>query len=579
MKLLAATAITMIAIIHLMSAQVQPLSRQDSGLLMNYNQQFEKFQSQGNVKEASRYLNDIAFLYWNHNMYAKAVEYYEKSLALNNVIDNENGIAMIQNNLGMLYADLQNYDKSLENFSKTLAARRSLKENIGIISALINRSVVYNNLKRFDESINDLQEALTLARSMNDMDQMKSVYGMLSETYEKNGQIDLSLQYFDLYRSFHEQVQRKIVGEVSKKLEEESVQKKLIEAEINAKELELLRNKLELAEKEREISNIDSINQSLYNNLSRAEIELQLLERDAELRMQEAKLNEERAQSLEKQQLLTYIIAFIIVVSLLLISFLIYFNYQRTKNINKQLTKTNELLEKQGLELAEANDVKNKLFSIVAHDLRSPFYAIKSFFLITDDYELPQELTKAFSQLKIQLFETTVLLENLLNWSSTQMHNNKPNLSTFDLKKVVEQNIKSVSPLAQQKQLIIKDKVPPNTKIEADPGIVDVVLRNLIQNAIKFSTTGGEIEIDAFGNNGTINVSVKDTGVGIEKEKQKEIFQFKTNKSTLGTNKEHGSGLGLYLCAELLKKNNGTLNLFSEPGKGSTFTFTLKKSL
>ncbi|MCP4456561.1 MAG: tetratricopeptide repeat protein [Cytophagales bacterium] len=132
-----------------------------------------------NIKEASRHLNETAFLYWEHNQYHMAIKYYEMSLELNRQIGNENGLAMLHNNLGMLNSDVENYKKSHEYFNKTLAARRAMKESAGIISALINMTIVLNHLNRFDESAAGLEEALVLAREMNDPQQMKSCYGTI----------------------------------------------------------------------------------------------------------------------------------------------------------------------------------------------------------------------------------------------------------------------------------------------------------------------------------------------------------------------------------------------------------------
>lgn len=558
--------------------QVQPLSRADSGVIINYTKKYEDLLAVDNLKEATRYINDIAFIYWNHNLYQQAASYYEKSLELNQKISNENGIAMLQNNLGMLYADLHQYEKSLESFTKTLASRKSNKENIGIISALINRAVVLNNLKEHEKAIEDLQEALTIARSLNDIDQMKSVYGMLSETYEKNGQIDLSIQYFELYRSFHEKVNKNIIEDVKEKLVAESIQKKLAEAEINAKELELLKNKIKLAEKEREISSIDSINQSLYQNLSRAEIELQLLETDAKLKEQIAISTKAENEALEKQQQLIYIIAVILISSFIIITAISLWNYYRVRRINGELKSANFLLYKQKTELSEANDIKTKLFTIIAHDFRSPLYALKSLFFVVDDYEMPAELKKPLDQLKIQLLNTTSLVENLLNWSKTQMTSAPPKIEKISICPIVNTNIALVTPLAKNKGITLENKCIPSAEVIADQGMLQVVIRNLIQNALKFTNSGGTVTVTSKETSENIELSVADTGIGMNNEQLRNIFNLKVNDSTLGTEDEPGSGLGLYLCSELINKNNGQIKVESTLNKGSIFTISLKKS-
>ncbi len=559
------------------NAQIQPLSRSDSGTIQSYSDKYEEELKINRVKEASRYLNEIAFLYWNHNYYREAADYYEQSLELNSTIDNENGIAMIHNNLGMLYADLGEYEKSLESFSKTLAARRANDEKYGIISALINRSVVNNNLKDYDQSITDLLEALDIARGMNDMSQMKSVYGMLSESYEKKGDVDKSLQYFELYKSFHEQLQRDKVEDIQQELEKESIERKLALAESQSKELELLKNQLELRQRDQTILEKDSINQSLYEDLSRAEIAIKLQENEARLKAQEAQIAKERTESLENRQFFTIVIASILIISAIVIAVVLFILFRRTRENNIILAEKNAAIEAQRLELEESNQLKNKLFSIVAHDLKSPITSLQGFMYIIDDFEQSPELKEAFSHLKLQLASVSNMLENLLKWSQSQMDKLVAKPQKTDVYQIVKENIELISPTALSKNVEVINKVPVKESAYADPQMVQIVLRNLIQNGVKFTKPGGKVEVTTQGENGTLDIKVKDSGIGMSNSKIAELFSLQNANPSMGTNQEPGTGLGLYLCSELLKKNDGKIIVESEPDKGSTFTVSLKR--
>ncbi|MEQ8711383.1 MAG: ATP-binding protein [Cyclobacteriaceae bacterium] len=559
------------------NAQIQPLSRSDSGTIQSYSLKYEEELKINRVKEASRYLNEIAFLYWNHNYYQEAANYYEQSLELNSTIDNENGIAMIHNNLGMLYADLGEYEKSLESFSKTLAARRANDEKYGIISALINRSVVNNNLKDFDQSITDLLEALDIARGMNDMSQMKSVYGMLSESYEKKGDVDKSLQYFELYKSFHEQLQRDKVEDIQQELEKESIERKLALAESQSKELELLKNQLELRQRDQTILEKDSINQSLYEDLSRAEIAIKLQENEARLKAQEAQIAKERTESLENRQFFTIVIASILIISAIVIAVVLFILFRRTRENNIILAEKNAAIEAQRLELEESNQLKNKLFSIVAHDLKSPITSLQGFMYIIDDFEQSPELKEAFSHLKLQLASVSNMLENLLKWSQSQMDKLVAKPQKTDVYQIVKENIELISPTALSKNVEVINKVPVKESAYADPQMVQIVLRNLIQNGVKFTKPGGKVEVTTQGENGILDIKVKDSGIGMSNSKIAELFSLQNANPSMGTNQEPGTGLGLYLCSELLKKNDGKIIVESEPDKGSTFTVSLKR--
>lgn len=578
MRLIASSLVLFFAVMGFAAhAQIQPLSRSDSGSIQAYQQKYEEELKINRVKEASRYLNEIAFLYWNHNYYQEAADYYERSLELNSTIDNENGMAMIQNNLGMLYADLGEFEKSLNSFTKTLAARRANDEKHGIISALINRSVVNNNLEDYDQSTTDLLEALDIAREMNDMTQMKSVYGMLSESYEKKGDVDKSLQYFELYKSFHEQIQRDKVDDIQEELDKESIERKLALADAQSKELEILKNQLELREKNLALLEKDSINQSLYENLSRAEIAIKLQENEVQLKAQQAQMAEERTIALESRQFYTVLTASLLILSALVIAGFLFVGFKRSRENNRVLALKNDAIEAQRLELDDANQLKNKLFSIIAHDLKSPIGSLQGFMHVIDDFEHSEDLQEAFSHLTLQLGSVSNMLENLLKWSQSQMEQLEARPEQTDVHQIVKENIDLINLTALTKDVEIINNVKVEETAFADPQMVQIVLRNLIQNSVKFTQAGGKVEVSAQGENGTLDIKVKDSGIGMTQDKMSELFSMQSASPSLGTNQEPGTGLGLYLCSELLKKNNGKIVVESELNKGSTFTVSLKR--
>ncbi|MEN7550265.1 ATP-binding protein [Rapidithrix thailandica] len=556
--------------------QIQPLSRSDSGKVATYLSKHHEYLSKNNYKEASRMLNDAAFIYWNHNNYNEAIQYYERSLSLNAKLENENGVAMIHNNLGMLYGDIQDYESSLKHFTKTLAARKAGHEPVGMISALINRSIAYSNLKKYDLAIEDLQQALTTARELNDVNQMKSVYGMLSETYEKKGDVEQTLKYFELYKSFHEQLQRNKVNKLSQELKEESIQKKLALAEKQAKELELLKKQMEIKEKEKEIHEVESINQNLYTHLSKKELEVTLLKREREIQSAEALLKEKENQVLKQEKAYIRNLSIIVSLSLLSIAGLLFFFLRKGARQNKRLHEQNLSIEKQKQELAHSNEVKNKIFSIIAHDLRSPISSLQSFFYIIDDFDFSEELTRIFLQLKTRLSASADLLENLLHWSRTQMQELKPQFDKVAMYEVVEQNSRLLASLAEAKSIRLSNEVPASLHALADPDMLKIVVRNLMQNAIKFTPHGGEVKISGTQLSEKIRLSITDNGIGMTQDKIDSLFDFSSNKSTYGTAKEKGTGLGIVLSAELVRISQGAIHVESQPNQGTTVELTFK---
>ncbi|MCK9209362.1 MAG: PAS domain-containing sensor histidine kinase [Ignavibacteriaceae bacterium] len=243
------------------------------------------------------------------------------------------------------------------------------------------------------------------------------------------------------------------------------------------------------------------------------------------------------------------------------------------KRIEDSFKKSNE-------ELKILNTTKDKFFSIIAHDLKSPFQSLlgSSEILATEIESLSQEEIIRFSrQLNDNLKIFYVLLENLLYWSMMQrgmIEYNPIRLNLFDLvKKIVRISNQS----AVKKNILIVNSIDAGIVVYADADMLRSVVLNLLVNAIKFTSTEGQIVISSTEKNGFVEVSIQDTGVGIESGKSSQLFDFSKLISTQGTAGEKGTGLGLPLCKEFVEKQGGKIWVESELGKGSKFIFTLRK--
>jgi PAS domain S-box-containing protein len=245
---------------------------------------------------------------------------------------------------------------------------------------------------------------------------------------------------------------------------------------------------------------------------------------------------------------------------------------EREKTINKQKEA-----------LLELNATKDKFFSIIAHDLKNPFSSLLGFSeLMFKDYEAYSEKTR--KELIAMIYETArntyKLLENLLFWSRSQRGKIKFTPSSLDIKNLADDNIHLLRELASRKNINLKSDIIDGINIYTDKDLVNTVIRNLISNAIKFTPKNGEISItarpikednlDSF-----IEISVKDTGIGINEESISKLFKIAENLSTPGTDGEQGTGLGLVLCRECIEKCGGKIWVESEIGKGSDFKFSL----
>lgn len=254
-------------------------------------------------------------------------------------------------------------------------------------------------------------------------------------------------------------------------------------------------------------------------------------------------------------------------------------------NYNTALQQTNlemqrqaTQLQQQAAELDQLNSLKNKLFSVISHDLKAPMYALRNMFDNMQKQDMPADQIKAIiPDIKNDLNYTVSLMENLLQWAKSQMRAYTVRSEEVNINEVIDETVHLLHLQAQAKNINIDNKTIQPVRVWADRDMISLVLRNLISNAIKFTPPGGQIYVDASEQAFFAEVYVKDSGKGIGPEELKKINgpDFYT---TNGTAQEQGTGLGLMLCKEFLTKNKGKLRIESEAGKGSVFSFTLPRA-
>ena len=220
---------------------------------------------------------------------------------------------------------------------------------------------------------------------------------------------------------------------------------------------------------------------------------------------------------------------------------------------------------------------KDKFFSIIAHDLKSPFNAILGFLdLLTTEYDefSDQERQRILKNLKTSAGSTINLLDNLLTWSQSQKGILPFEPEKFNVMELVQENISLVESAAESKQITLIKPDPEIVLVYADRNMINTVIRNLLSNAIKFTSSNGSVEINARKENrNEVIVNVRDSGGGINEKVLKGLFNIENVVSTKGTNNESGTGLGLILSKEFIVKNRGRIGATSDEGKGSTFWF------
>ncbi len=247
-------------------------------------------------------------------------------------------------------------------------------------------------------------------------------------------------------------------------------------------------------------------------------------------------------------------------------------------DVTRQIENEQEI-KRQNIELKTLNTEKDVFFSIISHDLKSPFNALLGFSELlekrTEKYDKKdRKLVSYINQIALNTHE---LLDDLLNWANFQKGKINFSPKKIDLYDFTREKIKIIENIASKKEIKIENTIVEKTEIFADENMISTIFRNLLTNAIKFTHKGGKISIFIKQKAKKIEISIQDNGIGISAEIQKQLFKIDKQISTQGTENELGTGLGLVLCKDFIKKNGGEIFVKSEVDKGSIFTFSLPK--
>lgn len=288
---------------------------------------------------------------------------------------------------------------------------------------------------------------------------------------------------------------------------------------------------------------------------------------------------------------LPYAILFYVVLQAVLMSRYIAFAFHKVEQLSTELVESNKNQERvisertaelhqQSTDLQRYNEVKDKILSIIAHDLRSPIASLSSVITLAEigGKEDLDDIRNFFNSVKPHIDNLNLTIDNLFVWANNQIDGKRMNTTNLSLNSVIARVFPLYDLVAKQKQIKLINAAKEPIVVRADNSHLELVLRNLISNAIKFTKDGGTVEIYSKVVNSEAVVIIKDTGIGISEENIKKIFDTQTHYTTYGTNNEKGTGLGLRLCQEYVQFNGGKIWMESELGKGSSVHFTLPLS-
>jgi two-component system, sensor histidine kinase and response regulator len=489
----------------------------------HFKKAYSESRRTGNKKIMARAMNNIAYSFLQMPQIDSAHAYAQKALALSNEVNDRYMKAFAMRTLGDVYFERKDIDAALENFRACLRISEQETNTFLKVSTLHRIAKVYKELGQPGMAIHYLTQNLELAEKFGYREELERTYKLMSETYHAKNDVRNAYLYQSKYLAIHDSL---YVQRQNEKIT-------LLQAQFN-----------------------DEIKQT-----------------QIELLTKEAQLNEEEIKS---QKVWLYFS--IGCVSLLLIlAFVLLYTNRYNSLAKRELQEKNNAINLQAHELKNLNATKDKLFSIISHDLRSPLASLQAVMELVGTPGLTKdEFINITRVLKRNLDSVHEDLDNLLMWAQTQLKGFQAAPEPLDLKGLADDKINLFLEAANAKGISITNDIQPGTVVVADRNHISLALRNLLANAIKFNEPGGNIHVSSKHAGEMQEISVADSGIGISTEDVGKLFNADTHFTRPGTNKERGVGIGLLITKEFIENNKGSIWVTSELGKGTTFTFTLK---
>jgi signal transduction histidine kinase len=514
----------------------------------------------GDNVQIANSLNDISIIYANSGDFKNSLNYFKQALEIFRQTGDEKGESYALNNIGIIYQEMKDEASAKDYFIQSLNIKIKRKDLYGISRGYTNLGSIAENNKAWDEAMRYYEKADSIYLLTND----KQVQGpnnlAMARVKQNEGKFaearKLALRAFEISKEINElsTMSRcsKFIAELDEKagnykssLAYQKIYNQLADSLNNKNHkatLEELKGKFNVEEKEREIA---------------------LLKKDKELHAAMARNN----------ALVTYTLSGSIIFLLLILG-LIYYAYRTTKTARDSLANKNKEIEQQKDDLDKLNKDKDRFFSILSHDLRSPLNSLKglSYLLFNHADMLTADETKDIKKkVDTSLDNLTELINNILEWSMTT---SKKRMWTFDklnTSTLIQKNISLYQSIAESKGVRLVHPDGDDIFGYADFQAIDTVIRNLISNSIKFSHPHSDVTVKTAIDGNTVLISVQDQGIGMPADIQEKLFTMNNSKTQAGTKNEKGTGIGLLLCKELMKENNGDIAVKSSPGEGSEF--------
>lgn len=516
------------------------------------------------IKDTARVsavLNNIAIINKRIGKYSESVKIFQESIDLNNKIGRERDNVSIYSNIGLIHLKLKKYDKAVNNFNKSLKLARYYKDTLIISQALHNLSSSYANQGLNKKALTISQEAIRYKRFCGDK------IGLV-RTLHQSANLNMNLK--KLQAANNNILEARSIS-VRLNIRNELLTNYLLSAYLYKRYGNYNKAYKFFVKKDSVASIINLKNQKMKIQRDKYARNKQEHEKKIKALKDDFLTNKNKLRRAEENNKLVVLISFVFL-CLVITLFGLYSTIQKK---NKALLDKNQTVTRSKKLLDDVIVQKDRFLSIIAHDLRNPFNSILglSNILLEDFDEIDDNEKKKMLNLIVSSSDNSLkLLEELLIWAKSAV-NFKLNIETVDVRKFIDEIIMTLSSQAKSKKIKLEYSLDSINKAKLGTFSMSIIITNLISNSIKFSYPESVIHLDFSNNTDTKEncFTITDHGVGMTEKQVKELFNSLNVRSTIGTNKEKGTGLGLIVCQSFIKKYDGRIEVESQKDKGSIF--------
>jgi two-component system, sensor histidine kinase and response regulator len=504
---------------------------------------------------------EIALIQHKAGNFDEALDYYNTTLAIGKDSLGHRTKINCYNGFALIHRERQSYDSAINGFRSAYNLARLHRDSawMGILSG--NIASVHLREQRYDSSLEYYFENLRLIKKTTEVENEIETYASIGKVYLKQNDEQLAFRYLDSAVSIID----------GRKIAFNDFFNPMDEINETYAHLYAARGDFVKAfEYHTKFHQVAQEKQGLLNGrrLKQLQSTFAFRQKQNELDLLQ-QVNEANLATIQQQRYAQFAFAGIILL-LGFLAFIAYSTSRQRKKMNRELSHSNEELER-------LNTIKDKLFSVISHDLRGPLSNLKSILKLLDAGHLSQEEFHTLSQrLNHQIETSGSTLENLLQWAKAQLSEIKVNPEKVVLSEVTRKVVHQFHQQLQTKKIGCINQLTPELMAWADTNQVEIILRNIIGNAIKFTPAEGLITVDGRKTNDQfIEIAIEDNGIGMSDTQVKELFQPGRHFTNPGTNQEKGTGIGLIITREMIANNGGVIKIKSTVGKGTVFTFRL----